>query len=84
MHSLPLQWRKISPQVLSFIPHSWKPVYCDTVRRETQRDLVVDIVLQGTYDFPQENKFKPYRNRSKELTAHHYCLLWEMGSLSHH
>lgn len=56
------------------------PVTCDTVRKETQRDpvlsQVLDIVLQGTRDFPPENDFKTYRNRSKELTAHQNCLLW--------
>lgn len=56
------------------------PVSSDTVRKETQRDpvlsQVLDIVLQGTCDFPQENNFKPYRNRSKELTVHQNCLLW--------
>lgn len=56
------------------------PVTCDTVRKETQRDpvlsQVLDIVLQGTRDFPPENDFKAYRNRSKELTTHQNCLLW--------
>jgi hypothetical protein len=53
---------------------------CDRVKRETQRDpilsQVLNIVLQGTSDFPSENEFKPYRNRHNELTVHQNCLLW--------
>lgn len=56
------------------------PVSSDTVRKEMQRDpvlsQVLDIVLQGTCDFPSGNDFKPYRYRSKELTVHRNCLLW--------
>ena len=42
------------------------PMSCDRVRKETQRDYilsqVLDVVLQGTFDFPMGNKFKPYKN----------------------
>ena len=56
------------------------PISCDRVRKETQRDYilsqVLDVVLQGTLDFPMGNEFKPYKNRCNELTVHQNCLLW--------
>lgn len=49
-------------------------VSCDRVRKETQRDSillqVLDIVLQGTWDFHTGNEFKPYINGRNKLAVH--------------
>ena len=56
------------------------PVTSTQIRNETRRDLILSHVLEsvthGQNKMPNEEQFKPYRNRFHELSCHQDCLMW--------
>ena len=56
------------------------PVTSTQIRNETRRDPILSHVLEsvthGQNNLPNEEQFKPYRNRFHELSCHQDCLMW--------